>query len=82
MNNFKISCTTETIRSHPSNHFVHIDISPKVYFKVIDAATHEVKDEGTSGWTGTRRTITSLDSSYYVEAQSSDSTGPRNSVFG
>lgn len=62
-------CTTESVSAHPINHFVHIDISPRVKYRVIDTNNGAVVSSGTSGWTGTRKTIGGLYSRYHVKAE-------------
>lgn len=63
------SCTTTSVSANPNGHFVHINISPRVAYRVIDSSNGAVVSSGTSGLLGTRKTITGLYSRYHIKAE-------------
>jgi hypothetical protein len=63
------TCQTRSIPANPNGHFVHIDISPRVAYVVKDSVNGAVVSSGTSGWTGTRKTITGLYGRYHIESR-------------
>ena len=62
-------CRTEAISANPAGHFVHIDITPKVKYKVFDVDTGVTVDEDTTGWLGTRKTIVGMYGRYRIQAE-------------
>jgi hypothetical protein len=62
-------CTTNSVSANAQAHFVHIDISPRVEYVVVDSNNGVVVNSGTSGWTGTRKTIIGLYSRYHIKAK-------------
>src|SRR3954452_7692866 len=62
------SCDTGSVGANPAGNFVHIDLSPRIHFRVIDTANGSVVNSGISGLTGTRRTISPVLGSYYIHA--------------
>ncbi|MDY7228036.1 hypothetical protein [Hyalangium rubrum] len=62
-------CTTQSVPANPQGNFVHIDVSPRVKYKVYDSKNGAMVHSGRGGWTGTRKTITGLYGKYHVKAE-------------
>lgn len=58
------NCYTAPIPANKANHFVHVKIDPFVDFTVIDTKIDKVVYRGSSGFWGTKKTITGLYSDY------------------
>ncbi len=64
-----LKCTTNAVSANPNGNFVHINISPRVKYQVIDSSNGVVVSSGTSGWLGARKTIAGLYGRYQIKAE-------------
>jgi len=74
-------CTTTSVSANPNGHFIHIDIAPRVAYRVVDSDNGVVVNSGTSSWFGTRKTITGLYGHYHIKAKTVQLLGLMNWQF-